>query len=93
MVVLIGTFLTNSIFYYGLLCNSEIEMTELIDFGDKESEKEEEKKEENKDNKIPIISNYGKSKSFILLAKAQSTLRSETLHHPEILTPPPEFFA
>ena len=93
LTCLIGVFITNSIFYYDFLSGSNSDYTELYEFGDKESEKEEEKKEEKSDDKIRLFNNYCQNQSLKILAKTQGIVGFETLHHPDILTPPPEFLS
>lgn len=65
-----------------------IEVYELSDLNDFDSEKE---NKEDIDDKIPLESLYTISESLDLHSKNLLSKTFQHLHHPEINTPPPEF--
>lgn len=66
------------------------ERIEICDPFDAETEKDE-KKTETEDDKIPVSDDQIKNLLHRQLAESTSSWRLQSLHHPEIQTPPPEF--
>ncbi len=68
--------------------DSEVELIEVCKTEENESEKEDNKKE--KENRLQIDFYRANTDAFALCWSCLCTKEFESLHHPEVTTPPPE---
>lgn len=89
--VLISTFWVNSVPYLYLLSDSDVDIVSMYDPFDKETVKEEKEKEEKINGKVQIHPYKIIDLALIVKRKSQHAIRFQSLHDPDIQTPPPEW--
>lgn len=90
LIIFIGLTWTSTLSY----CWSDVDLwpnlIELCDIPDAESEKEEQKSEKDGDDKIRSFHSKKELLTTNLLSKNFLSKHGQSLHHPDIITPPPE---
>lgn len=95
LIVFIGQLCTNVISYchWALDIDSEtIELVYMDDMESEEEEKEEKKEKEEKEDKVQMDILFSRFEGLSSIAKALNGLDAFSVHHPEIVTPPPKYF-
>lgn len=90
-LLLIGQLSSNTLTYYYWMFDGDSELIELSTVEDNESE-EEDKKEEKKE-EIRLDSYDAKYDELIAVGMTLYATNFLSLHHPDVSTPPPKYFA